>query len=349
MENQLGNKKLRTNLIIGIGHPLLDITATVQKKFLIKYDLKENDAILITEKQKDMLEELMKFEVKYTVGGSIQNTLRIVQWLTKVNHLTTFFGSIGNDKFADIMYNQATLDGVNVRYKRINEPTGTCMVLITGNNRSLCTNPGSSKKFEFDFLVNEENKTLLQTAKYYYLGGFFLNVCLTTVTEVAKLAAENNRQFLFNLSAPFICQKHKEVLLELVPYIDVLFGNRSEIEALAVSFKIDKGSLQEKIRVITNWKKINTTKIRLVVITQGENHILVGKEEQVLTFSVQKLEKNKIVDTNCAGDAFVGGFLSQYIQDHDIEACVKCGIWTASEIIQKNGCTYNNNTTYIPT
>ncbi|XP_056632462.1 adenosine kinase-like [Diorhabda sublineata] len=346
MENQLCHKKLRTNLIIGIGHPLLDITATVQNDFLKKYDLKENDAILITEKQKDMLEELMKFEVKYTVGGSIQNTLRVVQWLTKVHHLTTFFGSIGNDKFADIMYSQATLDGVNVRYKRINEPTGTCMVLITGNNRSLCTNPGSSKNFDFEYLVNEENITLLQTAKYYYLGGFFLNVCLKTVTEVAKLAAKNNRQFLFNLSAPFICHLHKEVLFEIVPYIDVLFGNRSEIEALAESFKIDKKSLQDKIRVLINWKKVNKVRTRLVVITQGENHVLVGIENKILTFSVPKLEKNKIVDTNCAGDAFVGGFLSQYIQDHDVEACVKCGIWAASEIIQKDGCTYNNETDY---
>ncbi len=35
----------------------------------------------------------------------------------------------------------------------------------------------------------------------------------------------------------------------------------------------------------------------------------------------------------------LSGFLSQYIQQKPIGACVSCGIWAASEVIQQLGCT----------
>ncbi len=56
-------------------------------------------------------------------------------------------------------------------------------------------------------------------------------------------------------------------------------------------------------------------------------------------FSVPPVESEKIVDTNGAGDAFVGGFMAQYIRNRPLEACVRCGIWLAGIVIQQHGCT----------
>ena len=44
---------------------------------------------------------------------------------------------------------------------------------------------------------------------------------------------------------------------------------------------------------------------------------------QVTTYPVIKLAKEDLVDTNGAGDAFVGGFLSQLLLGKDTEASVK--------------------------
>lgn len=41
-----------------------------------------------------------------------------------------------------------------------------------------------------------------------------------------------------------------------------------------------------------------------------------------------------------AGDAFVGGFLSQLVQEKPIEDCVRAGCYAANVIIQRSGCTY---------
>lgn len=40
------------------------------------------------------------------------------------------------------------------------------------------------------------------------------------------------------------------------------------------------------------------------------------------------------------GDAFVGGFLSQLVQEKPIEECVRAGTYAANVIIQRSGCTY---------
>lgn len=41
-----------------------------------------------------------------------------------------------------------------------------------------------------------------------------------------------------------------------------------------------------------------------------------------------------------AGDAFVGGFLSQLMKNEDIEKCVDAGHWASRVIIQRSGCTF---------
>lgn len=41
-----------------------------------------------------------------------------------------------------------------------------------------------------------------------------------------------------------------------------------------------------------------------------------------------------------AGDAFVGGFLSQLVQGKPIDSCVKAGCYASNVIIQRSGCTY---------
>ena len=52
------------------------------------------------------------------------------------------------------------------------------------------------------------------------------------------------------------------------------------------------------------------------------------------------IAKDKIVDTNGASDAFVGGFLAALVEGKDLAKCVKCGIWAATKIIQQSGCTF---------
>lgn len=47
-----------------------------------------------------------------------------------------------------------------------------------------------------------------------------------------------------------------------------------------------------------------------------------------------------MVDTNGAGDAFCGGFVSQFVQAKTVEECVEAGCYAAREVITQHGCTF---------
>jgi adenosine kinase len=65
---------------------------------------------------------------------------------------------------------------------------------------------------------------------------------------------------------------------------------------------------------------------------------LIG--ETVKEFPVPVIEEDKILDTNGAGDSFVGGFLSQLVQGKDLDKCVDCGIWVSELVIQQSGMNF---------
>ena len=65
-----------------------------------------------------------------------------------------------------------------------------------------------------------------------------------------------------------------------------------------------------------------------------------GAGEQVREYPSIPLAKEKLVDTNGAGDAFVGGFLSQLVAGKELPECVRAGNYAAHTVIQQSGCTF---------
>ena len=69
---------------------------------------------------------------------------------------------------------------------------------------------------------------------------------------------------------------------------------------------------------ISRFGKASGVRPRIVVFTQGADPTLVALGGAVQSFPVTRVPEDKLVDTNGAGDAFVGGFLSQLVS-------VECG------------------------
>lgn len=335
---------LRNGLILGMGNPLLDISATVEDDFLVKYDMKPNNSILAEEQHKPLYDEIVEnYKVEYTVGGSTQNALRVAQWILNEPNVTVFMGCVGSDRYSQILEDKARAQGVNVQYQYTNkEPTGTCAVLITkkGTQRSLCANLAAANCFTTEHIHKAENKQLIQNAKFYYVSGFFLTVSPPSILEVAKHALQKDALFMMNLSAPFLSQFFSQPLMEAMPYVDILFGNETEAETFAKEQKFGTTDLMEIALKITQLPKVNKTRPRIAIITHGQNPVLLAKDGIVNEFPATQLPPEKVIDTNGAGDAFVGGFLAQLVLGKPLETCIRCGIWAATEIIQRFGCTY---------
>ncbi|XP_060523221.1 adenosine kinase [Cylas formicarius] len=342
---------LSENILVGLGNPLLDISAVVDKDFLDRYHMKENDATLFDpEKHGNLYGDLTtKYKAEYIAGGSVQNALRVAQWILEKPKVTTFFGCVGVDDYSKILHERATSDGVNAVYQyNDREPTGTCAVLITKFHRSLCAHLGSANCFTIDHISKPDNRKLLEGARFYYISGFFLTVNPPSIQEVAKLALAHDKPFIMNLSAPFISQLYKEPLMQVMPYVDVIFGNETEAEAFATEQSFATKDVREIALKIAALPKLNKKRGRIVIITQGIDPVVVAHDGEISEYPVEALPSEKLVDTNGAGDAFTGGFLSQYIQGRELDVCVKCAIWAAREIVQRSGCTFDGKAAFDP-
>ncbi|XP_063290413.1 adenosine kinase isoform X3 [Pelobates fuscus] len=348
---------LSENTLFGMGNPLLDICAVVDKDFLDKYGLKANDQILAEEKHKELFEELVKrFNVDYHAGGSTQNSVKVAQWMIQKPHkVATFFGCIGTDKFGEILKKKAEEAHVDAHYyEQTEQPTGTCAACITGDNRdissmlinapcvsrSLVANLAAANCYDkTKHLDLKENWQLVEKAKVYYIAGFFLTVSPESILKVATQSSENNKIFCMNLSAPFISQFYKEPLMKAMPYVDILFGNETEAAAFAREQGFETEDIKEIARKAQALPKDNTKRPRIVVFTQGHEDTIMATENEVVSFPVIEIDQSKIVDTNGAGDAFVGGFLSQLVYEKPLEECIRAGHYSANVVIKRAGCT----------
>merc|ERR1711957_445736 len=144
-----------------------------------------------------------------------------------------------------------------------------------------------------------------------------------------------------NLSAPFLMQvpPFKAVFTDTMPYVDFLFGNETE----ALTFAETEGWESTDLEFIaTRLSLIPSAKggKRTVVITQGSDPTIVCINGNVTEYPILALPKEKLVDTNGAGDAYVGGFLAALSKGLPVADCCKAGAYAASVIVQHSGCTF---------
>lgn len=336
-------KKAATSLkgvFLGIGNPLLDISADVKQDILDKYEVKMNDAILCDEKREPIYAELVKdYKVQYIAGGATQNSVRVAQWMLQTAGATGFIGCVGKDKFGQQLEASAQADGVTTHYlKDDKEPTGTCAVLVNAKERSLIANLAAANAYKKDHFDSKAIQAVLSDAQFVYSAGFFLTVSPPTLQGIGQHCCDNNKVFMMNLSAPFITQFFAEPLLAAIPYVDIMFGNESEAKAFGETQKYDDVSVTNVALQIAKMEKKNTKRSRVVIITQGSENTVVVRDGKVAEYCVPKLTPEQIVDVNGAGDSFVGGYIASLIKGKSERECVDAGHYAASVILGVSGC-----------
>lgn len=332
--------KTEVPTILGMGNPLLDISASVPSELLTRYGVTLDSAILAEEKHMPVYQELVdSYEPDYIAGGATQNSIRVAQWMLGDKAKTAYIGCIGDDDFGRQLREAATADGVQVHYQVDAESaTGTCAVLINNTERSLIANLAAANKYQLSHFESEEMQAVLASADIVYSSGFFLTVSPDSMIVAGKHCAENGKVYAINLAAPFIPPVCAEALANVLPYADYVFGNESEAASWAAANGMEGASSSDVALAIAKLPKANGSRGRTVVITHGSEPTIVCTEGKIRTFPCVKLAKEAIVDQNGAGDGFVGGFFTQLVQGQSLDECVRCGQFAARVVLCASGC-----------
>ena len=337
-------------VLLGMGNPLLDISANVGQDVFDKYGVLAGNAILAEDKHQPLYTELVEsYEVDYIAGGATQNSIRVAQWMIgdAMPGASAYVGCIGRgDAFGASLKTAAESAGVTCLYMESEEAaTGTCAVLVKDAERSLVANLAAAEKFNAAHFETPAVKAAVESAQFFYMASFFLTHSTDSAELVGKHASASGKTFCVNLAAPFLIDFFGAAVDKIMPHVDYLFGNETEAASLAKAkdWKNADGTYvnaAECARRAARFPKANGSRPRVVCFTQGSDSTVVACNETVTVLPVEPLPREKLVDTNGAGDAFVGGFLSQLVQGKDHAACVEAGHYAARVIIQRSGCTY---------
>ena len=345
------NSKVRFNSMIAIGNPIVDISAEITRQILDQFHLSFGQTVFANQSNVGFYKELENMpQVTYIPGGSIQNTLRVMAWCLYMNpdnarfFKVTMLGATGKDNYRDKIINAFNKSGVNHILQIIpNLQTSRCGVGIHQKERCLLPEIRASNCLTEEF-VNEHLDEIMKHDALL-IEGYFLqekyDLCLNLCTKFK----DQRKLVILTLSAITIVQQHYDKVMEIANYCDIIVGNMAEIEALAGINNIDYKTTFEKVS-----KNLTIKKERLFVVTHGSKGVILGKYDYTrgnMDFILQcfpiVMKMEDIVDLNGAGDAFLGGFLSQFMQGKSLESCCKAGNDAASVILKNIGCTFNQN------
>ena len=180
--------------LLCLENPLLDIQGQGDEALLKQYELKANDAILAEQKHMGLYEELINNRKAMLLpGGAAQNTARGAQYILPDSNVV-FFGCVGKDKYSEILDKANKEAGLATRYLYdAEQPTGRCGVIITGHDRSMCTDLAAANHYKLEHLKKPENWDIVRGSSVYFVGGYHLTVCVPAALALAEEAARENK------------------------------------------------------------------------------------------------------------------------------------------------------------
>lgn len=299
--------------ILGFGNAIVDLTGNAAdiKDILIEQEHCKGGFFRTSEAEFSQLFcELKNYLAN--AGGSVCNSLKA---MSVCGIKTAFYGKTGNDELAVVFRKDLAVYSVEdfVMIDKAQQ-TGCTLVLVSEDGEKIiCGKMRAAKNVK----VEDVDVSLIASSKMIFVEGYWLDHLRDVVDKIVDYASKQKVKIAFTLSDPKIVVEQKEALSKLLPKIDILFGNENEFLALG------------------------ECKVALQVKTLGKEGVSVCQNGIWKDYLALKVDK--IINTNGAGDAFAGGFLSAILQEKTIEMAVNIGQRCSQNVLEREMCAVSLN------
>ncbi len=304
--------------LICVGNAIVDILVKVEDSFLKSFNLNKGSMSLFNNEEFDKIfSKLGDYKIKS--GGSAANT---AVGYSSFGGKSLFFGSIGQDNFG--LSFKKDLNDLGIQFLScednfLNTKTSKSLILISPDGeRTMCTFLDASVSISsknFDQSVFKKNNIL-------YLEGYLFdkNETKQAMIDLCKIAQNKRSLICLSLSDSFCVERHKKDFFSLINnYVDILFGNDQEINAL-----LDKEEIENVNSIVD-----------IAVVTSGSKGATIFKDKRRQFIS--PIDGLNVIDTTGAGDLFASGFLFGFSKNLKLNECGRLATRAASHIIQQYG------------
>ncbi len=300
---------------MGVGSSIIDFIAQVDDDFIAQHvPGQKGGSVPCDPETFDRVLRAMVSDPKIALGGSAGNTVRT---MAKLGVDSTFMSTVGEDPYGERYCDEMQEMGISGIVKDPDFKTIRILCLITPEGERTFLH--SHKAVGWNFKPSLEH---FQNVKWAHLESFLLWEAPDFIEQSLILAQEAGIPVSLDLSNFLVVGQFKEKILEwLGKYVDVVFGNETEIRSLT-GLPPDLGcrQLQEICPI--------------VVVTMGGDGCLVGCQGELTHIPSCSA---KVIDTTAAGDYFTAGFLYGYLRQLPLPLCAEIGHRLGSSIIEHIG------------
>jgi sugar/nucleoside kinase (ribokinase family) len=222
-----------------------------------------------------------KAQIQKSMGGQAAN---VAAWVSHVGAAVSFIGCVGS---GDVLKLEQELSsqGIESSLQSSSKPTGSLVVLVDGQSRSMLTDRGANQDLDLA-KIDPTGFGVVYVSGYSLLGRSFEQVSLFA----SKVKATGALLAIDPGSYGFINDHGVDSFRGLISLADIAFPNQEEQDLLELSGTV-----------------------RLNVVTNGHLGAKAHKKDGDV-IEVASIG-SKIVDPTGAGDAFCGGFLAQLVKE----------------------------------
>lgn len=263
-------------------------------------------------------ETIAAYDYAFTLGGKGAN--QAVQ-CAKLGIKTYMLGMVGDDYMGKFCIEELKRYGVDITsVKIINEITGFSVANSLPDGNVLPTIvPGSNFKIDKKYI--DSLKDIIINSKVVILQ---MEIPLNIVEYIIEICSLNNKKIILN-TAPA-----NNISIDYLKKCDFIIANELEAEFYTNIHINDIDSAKKSIAKF--YKDINTN----CIFTLGKKGCIIYFQGEINFFPSVDV---KAVETNGAGDSFIGGFVSSfYIFNYDIKQSVDFAQICSAITIQNIGC-----------
>jgi len=260
------------------------------------------DDIIVVPKEPIRVNTDTDSSIQQTLGGSASN---IACWAASLGADVTFLGCVNSkDEF------RVTEQFASLRVKTIlqlsDQPTGSLVVLVDGENRSMLTDRGANKELDIKSL----NYIFFTNFDYVFISGYtFFGREVIEIKDLIYEAQHGGAMVLIDPgSSGYIKDFGLEDFKNAIYAADILIPNKEEFDLL--------GATLSQITIVKNG-------------SAGVDAYAEGIKMK--TYPVEKVEA---VDPTGAGDAFAGGLVATLANEQPLDQAIQVGITTAAKAVQ---------------
>ncbi len=243
--------------------------------------------------------------ISQTLGGSASN---IACWAASLGADVTFFGCV-NSKDEKRVIDQFAQYNVQAALQLSDKPTGSLVVLVDGENRSMLTDRGANRELDIAKLV----WPFFNTVDYVFISGYtFFGREILEIKDLIYEAQQGGAMVLIDPgSAGYIKDFGVELFKEAIYSADVLIPNSEEFELLGTSLS------------------------PITIVKKGSAGVDVYAEG--ILMKSYEAEKVEAIDPTGAGDAFSGALVASLANGKNLREAVEIAIATAAKAVTTIG------------